>query len=130
MVFMLMLFFHKCEIHFYVSCPKVTFQYSFWDRFKLISTSNAQSLTNMAKLIAHLFASNALSMSLLKVCFLNKFSDSLKFKSNAGISIFEKLITLLLVQKIFTCVCTVKHINLCDVQIHVILLNEPDLCAS
>ena len=51
----------------YSSCLQVTFQYSFWDRFKLLSTSSPQSLENLAKLIAHLFASNGLSIAILKV---------------------------------------------------------------
>ena len=46
---------------------QVTFQYSFWDRFKTISTTNSQSCENMAKLIAHLLASSAISLSILKV---------------------------------------------------------------
>eukprot|EP00795_Rhopilema_esculentum_P014166 gene14166-5169_t len=46
---------------------QVTFQYSFWDRFKQISASSPHNLENLAKLLAHLFASSALSMSILKV---------------------------------------------------------------
>eukprot|EP00794_Sanderia_malayensis_P003193 gene3193-3665_t len=46
---------------------QVTFQYSFWDRFKTISSLNTTSSDNMAKLLAHLFASGSLSLSILKV---------------------------------------------------------------
>lgn len=46
---------------------QVTFQYSFWDKFKLLSSLAPHSLDNLLRLICHLFATRALSLSMLKV---------------------------------------------------------------
>lgn len=46
---------------------QVTFQYSLWDKFKLLSSSAPHSLDNLLRLMCHLFATKALSLSMLKV---------------------------------------------------------------
>ncbi|KAL6058150.1 Nucleolar MIF4G domain-containing protein 1 [Balamuthia mandrillaris] len=60
---------------------KFTFQYSFWDKFKLLSNDdsntkeqqlNTRVISNLAHLLAHLMASFSLSLSMLKVLELDK----------------------------------------------------------
>ncbi|RMX50702.1 hypothetical protein pdam_00013216 [Pocillopora damicornis] len=46
---------------------QVTFQYSFWDKFKLLSSLAPHCLENLLHLMCHLFATRALSLSILKV---------------------------------------------------------------
>jgi len=46
---------------------QVTFQYTCWDRFKSMSSLSTCSRENLARLLAHLFASKSLSLSVLKV---------------------------------------------------------------
>lgn len=45
----------------------MTFQFSLWDKFKIISDLAAHSADNLSRLMAHLVASRALSLSILKV---------------------------------------------------------------
>lgn len=45
----------------------MTFQFSFWDKFKIINDLAAHSIDNLSRLMAHLVASRALSLSILKV---------------------------------------------------------------
>ncbi|XP_029206325.1 nucleolar MIF4G domain-containing protein 1-like isoform X2 [Acropora millepora] len=46
---------------------QVTFQFSFWDKFKIINDLAGHSVDNLSRLMAHLVASRALSLSILKV---------------------------------------------------------------
>lgn len=46
---------------------QVTFQYSFWDKFKVVGNLAPHSVVNLSLLIVHLIASRALSLAILKV---------------------------------------------------------------
>jgi len=52
-----------CE---YSRSYQVTFQYSLWDKFKVVNDLAAHSVNNLARLMAHLIATKALSLSILK----------------------------------------------------------------
>ncbi|XP_020612476.1 nucleolar MIF4G domain-containing protein 1-like isoform X2 [Orbicella faveolata] len=45
---------------------QVTFQYSFWDKFKVVGNLAPHSVVNLSLLIAHLIATRALSLAILK----------------------------------------------------------------
>lgn len=53
-----------CE---YSRSYQVTFQYSFWDKFKVVSDLSSHSVSNLSHLLAHLITSRALSLAILKV---------------------------------------------------------------
>lgn len=46
---------------------RFSIQYAFWDKFKEIDTHTPRELCNLAKLLAHLVATSALSLTCLKV---------------------------------------------------------------
>jgi len=91
---------------------QVTFQYSFWDRFKLLSTSSPQSLENLAKLIAHLFASNGLSIAILKIIGFGTIDKP-------SVRFFTRLFTILLTEypvsamkKVFARIAPIQKLSL------------------
>ena len=51
-----------------VTSLQVTFQYSFWDRFKDLASLTPSQLINFRKLLVHLITSKALSLVVIKVC--------------------------------------------------------------
>lgn len=50
---------------------RFTFQYTIWDRLKALSELTTAQSTNLMRLIAHLVASGALTLSVLKVVEFN-----------------------------------------------------------
>ena len=52
----------------FVSCLiQVTFQYSFWDRFKVLESLSKLNRANLVKLLSHLISTKALSIAVLRV---------------------------------------------------------------
>jgi len=59
---------------------QVTFQYSFWDKLKVVGNLAPHSVANLSLLIAHLIATRALSLAILKVVnFVELDKPSVKF---------------------------------------------------
>ncbi len=46
---------------------QVTFQYSLWDRFKVLESSSKLNRANLVKLLSHLISTKALSIAVLRV---------------------------------------------------------------
>lgn len=46
---------------------RVTLQYSFWDKWKVLPSMSPRGISNLALLLAHLVASNSMSLTTLKV---------------------------------------------------------------
>ena len=57
-------------VYRFIFFVQVTFQFSFWDKFKIINDLAAHSIDNLSRLMAHLVASRALSLSILKVFYV------------------------------------------------------------
>ena len=51
----------------YIHVFQVTFQYSLWDKFKVVSDLAPHSVNNLSRLLSHLFATRAVSLAILKV---------------------------------------------------------------
>ncbi|XP_014208046.1 nucleolar MIF4G domain-containing protein 1 [Copidosoma floridanum] len=51
-------------------------QYTLWDKFKMLNNYSSNQLSNMAKMISHLFIKKALSLSILKVIELGELNAS------------------------------------------------------
>ena len=54
-----------CE---YTHSHRITFQYSFWDKLKIVEELNVKQCSHLARLFAHLVTQGALSLMVLKVC--------------------------------------------------------------
>ncbi|KAJ3434357.1 nucleolar mif4g domain-containing protein [Anaeramoeba flamelloides] len=55
---------------------KITFQYTFWDQFKLLKETKLSRIVNMAKLISHLIILGAVSISVLKTLDFTKLTKN------------------------------------------------------
>lgn len=55
--------FTTCVLYFF----QVTFQYSFWDKLKVVGDLASHSVDNLSCLMSHLIARRALSLAILKV---------------------------------------------------------------
>ena len=77
-----------CE---YSRSNQVTFQYSFWDRFKTIARLSKHGSENLALLLAHMFASKSISMSILK-------GVNFGTLDKASIRFFTRMFSILLLQ--------------------------------
>lgn len=53
---------------------KITFQFAFWDRFKNLEAFAVPQIANLARLLSHLVADGALSLTVLKVVEFNSLS--------------------------------------------------------
>jgi nucleolar MIF4G domain-containing protein 1 len=71
---------------------KFTFQFHFWDRFKLLPELPTYKISNLAQLLAHLLGTNVLSLTLLKVV------DFTKQEHPLEISFFRQLFTRLMLR--------------------------------